>query len=217
MIKLVIFDLDGTLADTIGDLAAAANGALAAHGYPVHDIDAYRYFVGNGISKLIERALPSGVSEQSRDEVFKDFTARYEHDCMRLTKAYDHMPELVSQLKQAGIRCAVASNKPDVFSKLIVEELYGEDKFDIICGKKDGCPAKPDPAVVFDILGKLGVSAKEALFVGDSNVDVHTAHNAGIKCIGCEWGFRGADELREAGADIIVSDPSDIFSAVQTF
>lgn len=210
MIKLVIFDLDGTLIDSLGDLAAAVEYALAQNGYPSNPPDSYRYFVGNGALKLIERALPKGASEEEIKRVHKTFSGRYREHCLELTKPYPGIEDMLRRLNESGIKLAVASNKPDEFSKQIVTALFGDDKFDTVHGKREGVPTKPSREIVDSIMSELSIGAEETVFVGDSNVDVQTAHNSGLKCIGCAWGFRGADELRDSGADIIAYNTKDI-------
>ena len=195
MYKLVIFDLDGTLINSIYDLADAVNDSLTELGYPIHCTDKFYRFVGNGTLKLSERALPE--SERNK------------------TKAYDGITELISDLKSNGIKCAVASNKPDIFSKYIVNNIFGEKTFDLIMGKCDNVPAKPAPDIVCNILKTLNLNKDEAIFAGDSDVDVITAHNSGLKCIGCVWGFRGEDELKNAGADFLAYKPSDIYEILK--
>lgn len=210
MIKLVIFDLDGTLVNSIEDLADSVNLALSQNGYAQHPVDSYRKFVGNGTVKLIERALPQGTDKAEQERIHAVFSEIYRSNCLNKTKPYEGILSLLSFLKQKGIKCAVASNKPDAFSKQIVHTLFGESVFDFVCGKASGCRSKPAPDIVYNIMRELGFSAHETIMIGDSDVDVITAHNAGIRCIGCEWGFRGREELTEAGAEYIVSTPQEI-------
>ena len=182
MKKLFIFDLDGTLVNSIYDLGDAMNAVLERYGFPVFDYDTYKHLVGNGTLKLVERALP----EKLRSEE--------------------------NTLRNEGIMTAVASNKPDGFVNYIVKNIFGEKDFDLIEGKKDGVPTKPAPEIIYNILGTLGVKAEEAVLIGDSDVDVMTAKNADLDCIGCEWGFRGREELENAGAKYIAEVPQDIVS-----
>ncbi|MCR5142435.1 MAG: HAD family hydrolase [Ruminococcus sp.] len=210
MIKLAIFDLDGTLIDSLGDLAAAVEYVLAQNGYPPNPFESYRYFVGNGAMKLIERALPEGTGEAEIKRIHEAFSTRYREHCLDLTKPYDRIPEMLTKLKDAGIKLAVASNKPDEFSKKIVEQVFGVNLFDSVHGKRDGVPTKPSREIVDSIMCEQGTLAEETIFIGDSDVDVQTARNAGIKCIGCAWGFRGAEELKNAGADFIAYNSNDI-------
>lgn len=215
MYRLAIFDLDGTLINSICDLADAVNTALAERGYPVHPTESYYYFVGNGAKKLCERALP----EDKRTEVeigslYARFSEIYGEICLNKTRPYEGIPEVISRLKDAGVKCAVASNKPDSFSKEIISALFPKDAFDLVMGKREGVPTKPQPDIVFGIIGELGTDIAEAVFIGDSCVDVVTAHNAGLPCIGCVWGFRGEQELKDYGCDLIAQVPEDIFSLV---
>lgn len=215
MKKLYIFDLDGTLVNSLYDLSDAMNAVLKKYGYPVHDAEKYKYFVGNGTLKLVERAVPESERTDERiRNLHSEFSEEYTKRAVEKTRPYEGMVLLLNKLKENGCLLAVASNKPDKFSKYIVETLFGTDIFDIISGKKDEMPAKPAPDIIFDILNRLDVSAENAVMAGDSDVDVLTAHNAGLKCIGCTWGFRGRRELAEAGADIIADNPAEIWDLI---
>lgn len=209
--SLVIFDLDGTLVNSIYDLADAVNSSLEEFGYPVHEVSEYYHFVGNGTVKLCERALPE--SNRSEDEIMRLHTAfadRYNKCCTNKTKIYEGIIPLLESLKAEGVKCAVASNKTDRFVKYIVSELFPSGLFDMVVGKKEGVPTKPDPQIILDIIGSFGYEKSGCLMVGDSDVDVVTAHNGGIECVGCSWGFRGAEELVSTGADYIVNKPQEI-------
>lgn len=211
MKKLYIFDLDGTLVNSIYDLADAMNSVLGKYGYPVHDTEKYKYFVGDGTLKLVERAIPeSERTEEKIASLHSEFSEEYTKRAVEKTRPYDGIVQLLNKLKESGCLLSVASNKPDKFSRFIVETLFGTEIFDMISGKKEGVPTKPAPDIVFDIMKRLGVSAENTVMAGDSNVDVFTAHNAGLKCIGCTWGFRGRRELTEAGADMIADNPAEI-------
>ena len=211
MKKIYIFDLDGTLADSLEDLADSVNIVLAAHGYPVHDVSEYRYFVGNGAMKLIERALPE--SERTEDKiraVHDEYSKVYYEHLLCKTKPYRGIAELLAELKEQGCLLAVASNKPDEHSRAVVEALFGCGTFDSIHGKREGVPTKPSPEIMYDIMEELGAKPEDCIHSGDSNVDIATAKNAGMQCIGCTWGFRTEEELKEAGADFIAHTPGDI-------
>lgn len=212
MIRLIIFDLDGTLVNSIFDLANAVNSALNDMGFPVHEVKEFYQFVGNGTIMLAKRALPEG--NRTDDEVNRLhtlFAKNYQECCLDKTRPYDSIVDTVNKLKEKHkFKLAVASNKTDIFAKHIVDSLFGKDTFDAVVGKNDDTPAKPDPTMIFDVMERFGIDKSEVIFVGDSNVDVATAHNAGIKCIGCEWGFRGRDELLKAGADYIIDTPQKI-------
>ena len=196
MKRLVIFDLDGTLLNTIADLAAATNQALQHYGYPTHETEAYRFFVGNGINKLFERALPEG--ERTEENVLKirsQFVPYYDEHNADLSRPYPGIPELLETLQQQGIMIAVASNKYQAATRKLIAHYFPEINFVEVLGQREGIPAKPDPSIVNDIMKKAGVRQEEILYVGDSNVDMQTAHNAGVTAIGVAWGFRPRTEL----------------------
>lgn len=196
MKKLVIFDLDGTLLNTIADLAAATNQALRHFGYPTHETEAYRFFVGNGINKLFERALPDG--ERTEENILKirsRFIPYYDEHNADLSRPYPGIPELLSTLQQQEIRMAVASNKYQAATRKLISHYFPEINFVEVLGQREGIPAKPDPSIVYDIMRKAEVKNEEVLYVGDSNVDMQTAHHAGVTAIGVAWGFRPRTEL----------------------
>lgn len=212
--KLIVFDLDGTLVNSLADLAAATNISLKKFGYPEHELEKFRYFVGDGVPKLLERAVPE--SERSAErlaEMKKCFDAYYNTHFADNTNPYDGIPQLLVEIKKLGYKMAVASNKPDEFTKEIVNTFF-EGVFDIIQGKAPDTEKKPAPDIVLKIMKKLNASAEDTVMVGDSNVDIFTAKNAGIKSIGCLWGFRTRQELEEAGADYIAEKPSDILDHI---
>lgn len=214
MYKLVIFDLDGTLVNSLADLGNSCNEALKHFGYPVHDLEKYRYFVGNGVPELIRRTLPEAErSEENVSRVKAVFDDIYSRSYDKFTLPYEGIPELLESLSQKGILTAVASNKPDNFTQQIVSSMFG-DIFSYVSGKKDSFEKKPDPGIALHIMEKLGVTKKDTLFAGDSSVDMKTAENAGIDSIGCTWGFRTIEELKESNAVYIAGKPEDILSAV---
>ena len=200
--KYVIFDLDGTILDTLDDLADAANAALASQGYPQRTRDEVRMFVGNGIRKLIERATPDGVTDEEIVRTHEAFTAYYSAHCKDKTKPDDGIPELVAALKDKGIRSAVVSNKADYAVKKLCEEYFG-DLFEISIGEREGIRKKPAPDTVFEVMRVLGAAPEETVYIGDSDVDVLTAKNSGIDCIGVSYGFRGREFLESHGAQVI--------------
>ncbi len=212
--QAVFFDLDGTILNTLDDLADSANHVLAAKGFPVHPTERYKTFVGNGIPKLIERMLPSGASEQIIADTLTDFQAYYALHKNDKTAPYPGIPELLQALKARGIKLCVLSNKQHDLSVAIVRHHFGADTFNIIQGQSDRFPTKPDPTSCRFIMEQLSISAPHTLYVGDSNVDMQTAHNAGLIACGVSWGFRSVEELTQAGADVIVTRPSDILSFV---
>ncbi len=211
MYKLYLFDLDGTLVDSLEDLADAANWMLAQSGFPTHSLEEYRRFVGNGVYKLVERALPEDRRSPAEVTVFKAvFDARYQAHCMDKTRPYPGIPSLLAGLKKRGAELAVLSNKSDAFVRQIVEGLLGSGLFSAIRGQREGVPKKPAPDGVWRLLEERGVSRPDALFIGDSDVDIETAQNAGLRSAGVTWGFRGREELTAAGADYLVTAPSQI-------
>lgn len=208
MYKLCIFDLDGTLIDSLGDLADSVNYALQREGLPTHSKDAYRQMVGNGARKLIERALPAAAREDCPelfDRVYETYERRYREVCLNRTQPYPGVEALLVHLRERGIRLAVLSNKPDAFTRHIAGHFFG-DKVDLIVGQRDEVAKKPAPDGVLEILHYFGLSQREAILIGDSDVDVLTAKNAGLRCLGVCWGFRGRTELVQAGADLLAED-----------
>lgn len=206
---IAIFDLDGTLADTLKDLADATNYGLRQLGYPVHDYDSYRYFVGNGVQKLCFRALPEKKKDET-DRLLGLFSEYYSAHFLDKTALYPGIKETVSRLSDAGIVCAIATNKPQDFARQIASALLPEIEFIKVLG---GCPErqkKPDTAIINEIFAALPGAPEHAYMIGDSAVDVQTAQNAGIASIGCVWGFRGREELENAGADYIAECADDI-------
>lgn len=213
MKKLVIFDLDGTLLNTIADLAAATNQALQHYGYPTHEVEAYRFFVGNGINKLFERALPK--TERTEENILKirsRFVPYYDTHNADLSRPYPGIPELLRTLQQKGIKIAVASNKYQAATRKLIAHYFPEINFVEVLGQREGIPAKPDPCIVHDIIAKAGVKQEEALYVGDSNVDMQTAHNAGVTAVGVAWGFRPRTELEALHPAHIIENAEELLS-----
>jgi len=213
MKKLVIFDLDGTLLNTIADLAAATNQALQHYGYPTHDTEAYRFFVGNGINKLFECALPEG--ERTEENVLKirsRFVPYYDEHNADLSCPYPGIPELLSVLQQEEIMLAVASNKYQATTRKLIAHYFPAINFVEVLGQREGIPAKPDPSIVHDIIAKASVKKEEVLYVGDSNVDMQTAHNAGVTAVGVAWGFRPRTELEALHPAYIIEKAAELLS-----
>ncbi len=209
---LFIFDLDGTLLNTITDLGYACNHALAQVGYPTHSIEAYPAMVGNGINNLIRRALPEG--EQTEENILKvreHFVPYYnEHNC-DFTRPYDGIPELLTTLKQQGYLLAVASNKYQAATEKIVNHFF-PGIFDVILGERTGIPRKPDPQIVFDICNRLNRPSSTVHYLGDSLVDRDTARNAGVPFIACSWGFVPREQLLTAGVECLINYPSELLT-----
>ena len=215
MTKLCIFDLDGTLINSLPTIAYYANLALSESGLEPIDEEKYRYFIGDGKKNLIHRALAYYDRDTKEDfeKVIKSYDAHYEADTMYLTKAYDGVEELISFLKKRDTKIAICSNKPHNVVCDIAKLLFG-DSIDFVQGQKETVPIKPAPDSVFAIMQKLEVEKEDCIFIGDTNVDMQTAKNAGIKSIGVLWGFRDEAELKDAKADIIVSHPLEILKFI---
>lgn len=205
MYKNVIFDLDGTLLNTLEDLADATNWVCAQHGWPGHQVEEYKYFVGNGAPKLLERVVPAGVelTDELRRVTLAEFTQRYNAHKSDKTTAYPGVPEAVRQLREAGLTLAVLSNKPHEAARPVVERYY-PGLFHKVQGALPGVPVKPDPTLLRRLMEELGATPADTLFVGDSNVDIRTAKNGGLTGCGVLWGFRTRQELEAEGADYIV-------------
>ncbi len=202
---LVIFDLDGTLLDTVGDLAVACNAMLAQRGLPEHTYADYRGFVGNGILRLVERALPEEL--RSADYVAAaraDFVAYYIDHIDRYTKPYAGIPELLDALTRKGVRLAVASNKFRQGTEKLIRRFFPEVPFAAVLGQRPGVALKPDPAIVEEILALAGIARERVLYVGDSGIDMQTAAAAGVRSVGVTWGFRSREELMQAGAGALI-------------
>ena len=205
MKKLVIFDLDGTLLNTIADLAHSTNYALSKLGYPTHEIEKYNFMVGNGINKLFERALPEGSkTEENVLRVRKEFIPYYDIHNADDSSPYPGIPELLAHLQSEGIQIAVASNKYQSATQKLISHYFPEIHFTAVFGQREGIQVKPDPTIVFDILSLTDVDRKEVLYVGDSGVDMQTAANAGVTACGVTWGFRPRTELEEFSPEYIV-------------
>ena len=202
---LMIFDLDGTLLDTIGDLAVACNTALALRGLPQHAYEEYRRFVGNGIMRLVERALPEPLRSPENIALTRaDFIAYYTDRIDTYTRPYEGIPELLHELRRRGVKLAVASNKFQAGTAKLVGRFFPDIRFEAVLGQREGIPLKPDPAAVEEILTLTGIARERTVFVGDSGIDILTARAAGVRSIGVSWGFRDRTELEETGADRIV-------------
>ena len=211
MKKLCIFDLDGTLLDTLPTIAHYCNLTLREFALPEIPEERYKYLAGNGAKVLIERMIDEVGADREEyfDKMFKFYNKEYDKNVSYLTKAFDGVPELLTGLKEIGINTAVISNKPD-FAAVNVVKLFLGDLIDIAHGGRDGIPLKPAPQGVFKIFEEAGVVADECLYVGDTGTDMETGKNSGIFSIGVLWGFRKEDELLENGADMIVSHPLEI-------
>lgn len=209
MFRLVIFDLDGTLLNTIGDLAAAGNHTLAEMGLPQHEEEKYRHFVGNGIPKLIERMLPAGHDKPTEEQAFEMFNEYYSLHKSDHTKPYPGIPELISEIKAQGVICGANSNKADEFSRELLRQNFGDEITHVI-GYGAGFQPKPDPGAALEIIRRAGVKPEEALYVGDSDVDIMTGHNAGIAVCAALWGFRSYEELAAKKPTFFAHDAGEL-------
>ncbi len=214
MIKLAIFDLDGTVCDTIDDLADATNFALGSLGHPTHAVEKYKYFVGNGIPKLIYRALPE--KNRTEAEILEAKTLMLNYYGVHFadnSAPYQGIMEMLSSLKEKGIHIAICTNKAHHMAVTIADKIFG-GIFEEVIGQQDGRPLKPDPFSPMEIINKFGATPEETVFIGDSGVDMQTAVNTGTHSIGVTWGFRTVDELKENGARHIADTPSEIISII---
>ncbi len=215
-IKAVIFDLDGTLLDTLGDLTTSVNAATQAHGYPVHSQEAVCSFVGNGVYRLIERAIPGGAGNESFTSVLEYFKEHYARHMYDTTGAYAGIDEALASLKQKGYKLAVVSNKFDAAVKELCRRYFSE-YIEVAIGECEaaGIKKKPAPDTVLAALAQLGYSNEEAVYVGDSDVDVHTAKNSGMPCISVLWGFRARAFLEGEGATLFANDARELVQIVE--
>ncbi len=211
----VIFDLDGTLLNTLGDLRAATNHALEVRGLPPHSMEEIRQFIGNGIRLLICRAMPEGTPEAEIDAALDDFKAYYAAHIHDRTVPYDGIPQLLTALRKRGIKVAVLSNKIDSASQQLIEYFFPE-KTDVVFGEHVGVPRKPDPTSCRMVMQQLGVQPEQVLYVGDSGTDMQTAKNAGLYAVGVTWGFRSKEVLLENGADVLVHRPEQILQILDS-
>jgi phosphoglycolate phosphatase len=213
IIQAIIFDLDGTLLNTLEDIGNAVNRVLLKRGYPIHPLDTYRFFVGDGWEMLIKRALPESESTHVRvRECVDESKVVYGKTWDNTTTPYEGIPELLNHLAQEDIRLAVFSNKPQFFARQCVDKLLAAWRFEKIIGFSSRFPKKPDPAGALSIMSALNLDKKNCIYIGDSGVDMQTAAAAGIFSVGAAWGFRPETELMEHGCQFLAKHPMDVIS-----
>lgn len=208
-ITTLIFDLDGTLLNTLEDLRAAVNHALSRYGYPVKSPEEVRLSVGNGVAKLMERVLPGGLENPDFEPCLEAFRRYYSEHLQDQTAPYPGIPEVLADLSAKGYRLGIVSNKFDAAVKQLRED-YFPDTISVAIGESAGVRKKPAPDCVYKAMEELNCREEEAIYIGDSDVDVATAHNSGLRCIGVTWGFRDRQVLTEAGADWIIQEPVEL-------
>ena len=213
-LRAVIWDLDGTLLNTLGDLAGSTNAALASCGLPARTTDEVRRFVGTGVRRLIERAVPAGTDAETVGRVYDAFVAHYGAHSRDTTRPYDGVPELLDALLARGVKLAIVSNKID-FAVRELSRAYFGDRMQVAVGDAPDRRRKPAPDSVLEAMRQLGVTREETVYVGDSDVDVETARNAGVTCCAVSWGFRPEESLRAAGAERIAASPAQLLSILE--
>lgn len=213
-INLCVFDLDGTLLNTIKDLGVSCNAALTALGLEPIPLEKYPFLVGNGMKKLIKRASSFEPGSAEFDKVFQLFLAHYKEHSVDFTTVYPGVLEVLETLKGRGVKLAVLSNKGDAFVKDLTQHFFGKDFFDIVRGYSELFPLKPDPTSLLDIIDSFCLVRSEVLSIGDSNVDIETAKRAEVFSVGAVWGFRGEEELKSAGADALAYSPKDLLNYI---
>lgn len=215
--KAVIFDLDGTLVDSLADLSDSVNLMLESYGFPTHEMEQYRYFVGNGSKKLMERTLPrdKAASAEFVEEALVKYKAIYKERLLEKTRPYNGVRELLAELKSRGIPLAVCTNKHNDAALTIVKILFASGTFEEVLGDRPGFPKKPNPATPLEIASHLGVKPDEVAYLGDTSVDMETAVHAGFLPVGVLWGFRPEEELVKNGAKVLLKAPLELLEKVE--
>lgn len=213
--KLIIFDLDGTLLNTMEDIAAACNHALETHGYPTHRQEEYNMMVGRGITNLISAALPEDMrTDATTEKVRASFVKYYNSHICDMTRPYDGIPELLDRLSEEGFATAVASNKYQKGTEVLINTFFSSHKFINVLGQREGHPIKPDPSIIFEIMENAEVGRSATFYCGDSDIDMMAGANAGVRTVGVTWGFRSREELISCSPWMTAETPEDIFNAV---
>ncbi len=215
LFQAVLFDMDGTLLDTLEDIATSMNTVLARNGFPTHPVDRYRWFVGGGVERLTRGVLPDGLSDTDRirkitEQMKEEYSQRW-HDTTRL---YPGVKQMLDGLHEAGIRLGILSNKPDKFTKMIYDYFLGPWNFELVLGASAELPKKPDPTAALVIAKKMGIEPRQFIYLGDSDTDMKTALAADMYPVGALWGFRDAKELQESGAKMLLRKPQDLLNLV---
>jgi phosphoglycolate phosphatase len=215
MFKAVLFDLDGTLLNTLTDLANAMNAALVRFGFAPHSVDAFKYFVGDSVEAEARRALPESTRDPETIKRVTEFSLQIYDECWhKNTRPYPGIPELLSELHRRCLSLVILSNKVDRFAKIMAEKLLPQWRFEIVQGTLPGVPLKPDPTLALQISKQLKIPPEQFLYLGDTNTDMQTAVNAGMFPVGCLWGFRTADELLASGAKVLIQTPAELLDVI---
>ena len=217
MIKLCVFDLDGTVLDTVHTIAYYGNFALSKHGIEPIDVEEYKYLAGTGAKNLVKNMLRfrNALTDENFEKVFHDYDTAYNANTSYMSRMFDGIPETLDAIKAQGIKIAIISNKPHFATTGVVNALFGEGYFDLVYGQREGVPIKPDPTAVLQILSELGAEQTDCLYIGDTGIDMKTGKNAGLYTVGVLWGFRGKEELLENGADITIAHPAQLLDCIQ--
>jgi phosphoglycolate phosphatase len=214
--KAVIFDLDGTLLDTIADLGDSVNAVMKKYGFPEHDYETYKLFVGKGVENLISKSLPfKEIDENELKKYLSDMKDEYSRQIFNKTRPYPGINDLLDYLNTKRLSISVYSNKQDEFTKIMIKKYFPDKKFDFIIGSQESKPLKPDPSIPLEISEKLNIKPEEFLYLGDSGIDMNTAKNAGMFPAGVLWGFRTEKELRENGAKLLLKNPHDLIDFLE--
>lgn len=211
----IIFDLDGTLLDTLTDIAETANVVLASRGFPTHCTDDYKHYIGNGLTILVERMVPQGTEEYIRKEFKKMFSELYSENWKNNCRQYDGIGDLLSSLQDKSVGMSVLSNKPHVFTTMFVDRYFPKGLFSCVYGQREGVAIKPDPTVALAIAKQLGKDPRDMYFVGDTAVDIQTGKASGMSTVGVSWGFRSIHELQGENPDLIINSPLELLQYVQ--
>jgi len=210
MKKAIIFDLDGTLLNSLIDIAESVNFILKKYNFKTHSIEDYKYMIGKGIKPLIEKALPNNISENDFQKYFNEISKLYEQNQTKHTHPYNGIMDMLNNLSKKGISLNILSNKPNNFAKDVVHHFFNDINFNIVFGARDGIPKKPSPDSVNEIIKLTGINKNDFIYMGDTSTDMLTAKAANVESIGVTWGYRKVDELLNAGANHIVNHPSEV-------